>query len=132
MGTSRAQQAVLEALLGRQTLPGSAEPLLVPDLPDLGAAPVVLVASAELDPATVLPQGLRTVDDAAEPDAEPGTAVLELLGPEAFPDRESVRVRVSRLDDQHRTVPLGEVVVTFVEGDDGDLMVTEPTHVLGY
>lgn len=130
MGTDRAQQALLAALLGRTPLPGGAEPLLFPDLPPTDEGRQVVLVSA--DPPGDLPTGLRVVPQVEAGSLEAGTAVLELLPAEDLPGRTGARLRVSRADDQGRLAPLGEVVATFVERADGELEVTEPTHVLAY
>lgn len=129
-----AQQAVLEALLGRKPLPGSAQPLLFPDILDLGEGrPTVLAPAADLELSREAAAAVRTLPTpASEEDLEAGTAVLEFLAPEQFPNRTSVRLRVSVRDEQGRDLPLGEVVATFTAGPDGDLVTTEPTHVLAY
>ena len=130
----RAEQVLLEALLGRRPLPGSDQALLVPDLPDLGQErPAALVRSGALTPDAWVSGRVAAVDDAAAAaQLEPGTAVLEFVRPEQFPDRTSARVRVSVVDGTHRAVPLGEAVATFIEQPDGTLVTAEPTHVLAY
>jgi hypothetical protein len=123
---------VLESLLGRRPLPGSDQPLLLPDLPDLATQRrVVLVDIPEADLHTPPVSGVEATTD-ADGAGESGTAVLQFLPPEAFPDRVGVRLRVSVVDDNARLLPLGEVVATFVQDDSGALVSTQPTHVLAY
>lgn len=131
----QARQAVLDALLGRQPLPGGVRPLLFPDLPDLDTAPTVLLVADEDDPGLALPTHVRTVasSEMGRLSGEaPQTPVLTFLTPEAFADRVGVRLRVSMSDERGRLVPLGEVVATFTATADGALMISEPTHVLAY
>ncbi len=123
---------MLESLLGRRPLPGSDQPLLHPDLPDLATGRrVVLLERPEDDLHTPPVPGVETTmhaDDAREP----GTAVLQFMPPEAFEDRVGVRLRVSVVDDHARLLRLGEVVATFVQDDSGALVTSQPTHVLAY
>ena len=85
-----------------------------------------------VEPPGDLPEGLRVVTPTEAAGLEAGTAVLALLRAEDLPGRFGARLRVSRMDDHGRLAPLGEVVATFVERADGELEVTEPTHVLAY
>jgi hypothetical protein len=129
----RARHAVLESLLGRTPLPGSGQPLLFPDLPDIAQRRrIVLVEPSDADLHTPPPPDERVTVTSDRDAAEPGTVLLEFLRPEAFLDRVGVRLRVSVVDDQRRPQPLGEVVATFVQDDSGALVATEPTHVLAY
>lgn len=130
----QARQAVLDALLGSSPLPGGVQPLVFPDVGDLSAAPSVVLVTEAGDPDLRLPERVhsstaRKVGPRLDGKDVP---VLQFLRPEAFPDRVGVRLRVSRTDDSHRPIPLGEVVVTFTRASDGTLTVSEPTHVVAY
>lgn len=130
----QARQAVLDALLTGTALPGGVQPLLFPDSPRLvGSATVVLIDPGDpgLDtPARVRILPLDGVATALHEDGSP--PVLEFLEPEHFPGLVGVRLRVSRLDDQARLLPLGEVIATFTPTDTGELVVGEPTHTLAF
>lgn len=129
----QARQAVLDALLGRQPLPGGVQPLVFPDA-NLVDAPVVLLVVEPADPPLRLPERVRAVTRQHLGDLfdQPGVPVLEFMRPEIFPGKVGARLRISTTDDRQRLVPLGEVVATFTRGRHSSLEVGEPTNVVAY
>ena len=130
----QARQAVLDALLSGTALPGGVQPLLFPDSPHLvDSATVVLIDAG--DPVLDTPARVQILprDGLVAALREHGSPpVLEFLEPEHFPGMVGARLRVSRLDDQARLLPLGEVIATFTPTDTGELVVGEPTHTLAF
>lgn len=130
----KARQAVLDALLSGAPLPGGVQPLLFPDFPHIAETAAVVLVDPD-DPRLELPPRVSIAPAGALTTAlgdDHSTPVLEFLTPEPFPDRVGVRLRMSQMDDHARLVSLGEIIATFTTTAAGDLMVTEPTHVVAH
>jgi hypothetical protein len=130
---AEAQQALLDSLLGGTPLPGTAQPLVFPDAPDLAAGRRVLLGDERGAGGLDVPDRVRVVGrDGLAAAARTGgdAAVLEFLPPEELPGVVGARLRISVPDRDGRLLALGEVVASFHEAD--ELRATEPTHVLSY
>ena len=125
----RAQETVLESVLGGRPLPGRDDIISFTGIAD--GRGVVLLDDRDLSDVE-LPRSLPVVgrDELAAGGLDDRTQVLEFLEPEPFPDRIGVRVRLSIVLAGRGLVPLEEIVVTFLDRD--PLVVVEPTHLLTY
>lgn len=128
----RAQALLLESVLNHRPLPGMTEVLAMPNL-HFGDdnSQIILVDDRNVSDIH-FPSRVRimTRDElkSLAPDVPP--QVFEFLSPEHFPEKISVRLRLSVAFPGHGLVPSGEIVATFYDRD--PLTATEPTHVIAY
>lgn len=130
----QAQEAVLQSLLDGSPLPGTTEPLSVPDLAgvDRDALRLVVSDTLAMDPAAAEVIVADHADsDHGRPEVEQTneqTYELEFLPPEVD-DGLHVRLRVSLHDPARGTAALGEVLVGFREKQDGLVVNEGPVHL---
>ena len=130
-----AQRMLMIALLRGEALPGSIQPLVFPDTPDIteGRA-VILIDQGDVTelqlPANVLVMRRDELHDALM--EAPSAVILEFLPPEVFPGKTGARLQVSIGDRQLRPMPLGEIVATFTDEGGAGVITTDPTNVIAY
>jgi hypothetical protein len=73
---------------------------------------------------------IMTKDEMASLASDEQQRIFEFLPPEHFPEKISVRLRLSIAWPGYGFLPVGEIVATFYDRD--PLIAVEPTHVMAY
>ena len=128
----RAQSLLLESVLTHRPLPGMTQVLAVPDYPVGGEdGHIILVddrSSEELGFPSQVSVMTRDEMESLPPDER--QRFFEFLPPEHFPEKISVRLRLSIAWPGRGFLPVAEIVATFFDRD--PLTAVEPTHVMAF
>lgn len=128
----RAQALLLESVLNHRPLPGMTQVLAVPD-DALGNDNGEIILVDDRDPSGLGFPSLVNVMSRNEMESlalDSGLRIFEFQPPEHFPEKISVRLRLSVMWPDRGLVPVGEIVATF--HDEDPLTAVEPTHVVAY